>query len=268
MGLSRFGNSKGRSTPCLRRSSSLVTPIRISSLSLRRLDLAQRKRSPEIGPLTAPHIAVPPTEVDSSAPNLDVFLNVPYDKQFVNLFLAYIAGLVTLGLSPRASLEIPGGGARLDKITELIGCCSQSVHDLSRVELDMKDPPTPRFNMSFELGIVVGFHSKGTAGHTWFVFESNERRLKKSLSDLAATDPYIHDGTPRGVLSELLNAFVKSPRRPTMPQMARVNLLLRASLGIILVKAGAKTPFKARAFEELLIAARNLASDVLKEQNV
>ena len=73
--------------------------------------------------------------------NLDVFLNVPYDDQFVSLFLAYVAGLIALGLEPRASLEIPGGKARLDTITDLIAQCSQSVHDLSRVELDLADPP-------------------------------------------------------------------------------------------------------------------------------
>ena len=111
-------------------------------------------------------------------------MNVPYDEQFSNLFVAYVVGLVALGLEPRASLEIPGGIARLDKIIDLIGYCSQSVHDLSRVELDSNDPPTPRFNTPFELGIVAGIHRrsgqrrKGTSRHTWFVFESNERRLK------------------------------------------------------------------------------------------
>ncbi len=200
-------------------------------------------------------------QVDAS-PNLDVFLNVPYDRQFVSLFLAYISGLVALGLEPRASLEIPGGAARLDKITELIASCSQSVHDLSRVELDETEPLTPRFNMPFELGIVVGVHRKHSTGHTWFVFEASERRLKKSLSDLAETDPYIHDGTPHGVLSELLNAFVSSPRQPTMQQMERVFESLRTSSDAILTNVGSKSPFKARAFKELLAAARNIAVGV------
>jgi hypothetical protein len=101
---------------------------------------------------------------------VNVFLNVPYDDEFTSLFVAYVAGLVALGLNPRASLEIPGGAARLDKITELIGRCAQSVHDLSRVELDAIDPPTPRFNMPFELGIVAGIHRGRHMGHSWFVF--------------------------------------------------------------------------------------------------
>ena len=208
---------------------------------------------------TALRNAHPASEADPSL-NREVFLNVPYDKEFVDVFVAYVAGLVMLGLSPRASLEIPGGEARLDKITGLIGLCAYSVHDLSRVELDLADPPTPRFNMPFELGIVVDLHRKRGSEHTWYVFESNERRLKKSLSDLAETDPYIHDGTPRGVLCELLNAFVSSPRQPTMQQMNEVYLLLRDSLNGILSRAGSATPFKARAFKDLLAAARSLAT--------
>jgi hypothetical protein len=46
------------------------------------------------------------------------------------LFLAYIAGLATLGLSPRTTLEIPGGERRLDRILDLIRRCPFSVHDL------------------------------------------------------------------------------------------------------------------------------------------
>ena len=64
------------------------------------------------------------------------FLNVPYDKPFLPLSLAYIAGLTAFGLTPRATLEIPGGTRRLDRVFELIRNCRYSFHDLSRVELD------------------------------------------------------------------------------------------------------------------------------------
>jgi hypothetical protein len=77
-------------------------------------------------------------------------------------------------------------------------------------------------------------------------------------------DPYVHHGTPEGVLSELMNAFVRSPRQPTMQQMERMYDLLQRASGGILLKAGAKTPFKARAFEELVASARNLANAVFR----
>jgi hypothetical protein len=43
--------------------------------------------------------------------------------------------------------------------------------------------------MAFELGLVAAWerlHPKGE--YVWFVFESKERRVLKSLSDLAGTD--------------------------------------------------------------------------------
>lgn len=66
----------------------------------------------------------------------DVFVNVPYDLPFQDLFLAYIAGLTSLNLHPRATIEIAGGERQLDRIFTLIQACPYSIHDLSRVEVD------------------------------------------------------------------------------------------------------------------------------------
>src|SRR5438552_16508326 len=85
------------------------------------------------------------------------FINIPYDQRYQDLYLAFIAGLTAFGLDPRATLEIPGGARRLDRIFELITSCQYSFHDLSRVELDRKRPQTPRFNVPFELGLVLGW---------------------------------------------------------------------------------------------------------------
>ncbi|MGA9896888.1 MAG: hypothetical protein WBQ09_02230, partial [Terriglobales bacterium] len=86
-----------------------------------------------------------------------VFLNIPYDPQFERLYLAYIVGLTVLGFVPRATLGIPSGARRLERIFGLIQRCRYSVHDLSRVQLDRNAPRTPRFNMPFELGIAVAW---------------------------------------------------------------------------------------------------------------
>jgi hypothetical protein len=45
-----------------------------------------------------------------------VFLNIPYDADFENLFLAYISAISAFGFTPRATLEIPFGQRRLDRI--------------------------------------------------------------------------------------------------------------------------------------------------------
>lgn len=78
-----------------------------------------------------------------------VFLNIPYDRAFENLYLAYIAGLSAFGLIPRAPLEIPTRQRRLERILELIRGCAYSMDDLSRVQLDRRTPRVPRFKMPF-----------------------------------------------------------------------------------------------------------------------
>jgi len=135
------------------------------------------------------------------------FLNVPYDEPFGDLYLAYIAGITAFGLTPRATLELPGGERRLDRIFSLIRTCRYSFHDLSRVELDHNRPPTPRFNMPFELGLAVAWQNMYAENHTWYVLETKQRRVAKSLSDLNGTDVYVHNGKPQGIFRELGNAL-------------------------------------------------------------
>src|SRR5271169_6443075 len=105
-------------------------------------------------------------EPSNSASPPAVFLNLPYDLKSQPLFLAYIAGVTAFGLTPRATLEIPGSTRRLDRIFALLSECSYSIHDLSRVQLDRRRPVTPRFNMPFELGLAVA-HERSGHNHVW-----------------------------------------------------------------------------------------------------
>lgn len=186
-----------------------------------------------------------------------VFINIPYDEPFEPLYLAYITALSAMGFLPRATLGI-GGNRRLDRIASLIESCPYSIHDLSRVQLDRNPPRTPRFNMPFELGLAVAW-ARANRHHKWLVFESVKRRLAKSMSDLDGTDPYIHDGTVRGVMREVCNAFVR-PNQPTVPQMMNMYRSLRRGVPKILHNAGTKSLFTARAFSDLCLAAAGLRS--------
>lgn len=184
-----------------------------------------------------------------------VFLNIPYDPEFEPLCLAYVCGLACFGLIPRATLEVPGT-RRLDRIIQLIRECSFSVHDLSRVQLDRNKPGTPRFNMPFELGLAVSIQKLVRRDHSWFIFEAVNRRAEKSLSDIAGTDVYVHEGTVGGVLRELANAFIRQERQPTMQQMLSVYRYIRRDMPAILRTSGAKSLFDgARPFRDVSMAA-------------
>jgi hypothetical protein len=84
--------------------------------------------------------------------------------------------------------------------------------------------------MPFELGLAVAMAKADPTGRqdTWFVLETVNRRIHKSLSDLNGTEVYIHGGKASGVFRELNNAFVRSERQPTMQQMQSVFENLRA----------------------------------------
>jgi hypothetical protein len=187
------------------------------------------------------------------------FLNVPYDRHYENLYLAFIAGLCAFGLRPRATIEIPGGKRRLERIIELIRECRYSFHDLSRVQPDRNPPVTPRFNMPFELGLAVDWALGAGSQHKWFVFESRQHRLEKSLSDLNGTDPYIHDGTVQGVLRGLMNALTRTTHRPELDDITAIYLDLRKAARKIRLDRGGSI-FEARAFEDLAVLARELAA--------
>jgi hypothetical protein len=205
-------------------------------------------------------MAKPPSAKRPASKSEDlIFLNVPYDSLFAPPFLAYVCGICAFGLIPRATLELQGGTRRLDRIVSLIESCRYSIHDMSRVELDTTPPPTPRFNMPFEHGLSVLHASRNRRNHTWFLFESVNWRIQKSLSDLNGTDPYIHDGTVDGVFRELAKAFVRADRQPSVEQMQFLYDKLALTMPRLLTDAAATDPFNARVFRDTVVFTTALA---------
>ena len=109
--------------------------------------------------------------------------------------------------------------------------------------------------MPFELGLAVALEKAGYR-HGWFVFEERAHRITKSLSDLNGTDPYIHGGRPDGVLRALANALVRSRHRPTVDQLRAIYRDLRTASTQIKADLNTRTLFEARAFGDLVVAAR------------
>jgi hypothetical protein len=184
-----------------------------------------------------------------------VFLSVLYDEQFESLYLAFIAGLCGFGLIPRATIEITGSRRRLERIAGLIQSSSYSFHDLSRVEIDRSPPPTPRFNMPFELGFTVGHAVNRPGTYEWFVFESRSNRLKKSLSDLDGTDPYIHNNEPDGVLRSLANALSRAHDRPKLSELREIYRDLKEAAHKLKQDLRGGSLFEAAPFKDLVILA-------------
>jgi hypothetical protein len=192
----------------------------------------------------------PPPDPDA------VFLNIPYDQEFQPLYIAYIVGLYQLRLQPFLTAGIPGGERRLDRILSLIQKCRYSIHDLSRVELSVSPPATPRFNMPLELGIAIACAKLNPGRHTWFLWESMPRRIQKSMSDLDGTDAHIHSGTAQGVLSELRSAFVRD-NAPSIQRMMTAYSVVSDGIHEILEAAGTRNLYAASVFRELCLVSED-----------
>ena len=93
-----------------------------------------------------------------------------------------------------------------------------------------------------------------------FVFEAKRHRLTKSLSDLDGTDPYIHEGSPEGVLRELSNALYRADNTPQFTDLRDIYKDLKTAAAKLKREIPAGSLFAARHFRDLVTVARLSAS--------
>lgn len=185
-----------------------------------------------------------------------VFINIPFDTQYEPLFLALICGLTALRFTPRCALEVQGNKNRLKRIYGLMRKCKYSLHDLSRVELSEGGKRVPRFNMPFEAGLAVAI-SLNDSGHYFRILEAKAYRLQQTLSDLNEQDPFIHHGTPDGVLRALANIFTRTGKlQPKISDLKNIFKEMRSFCKSYKKDNGVKSIFDAKAFQDLVIAAK------------
>ena len=109
----------------------------------------------------------------------NVFINVPFDRDYQPLFDAIIFTVIICGYRPRCANEISDTvQIRLEKIYKMIKESKFSIHDLSRTELSNGNP---RFNMPLELGIFLGaskFGNKKQKRKVAIVLDKEKNRNK------------------------------------------------------------------------------------------
>ncbi len=143
----------------------------------------------------------------------NVFINCPFDSNYVALLRPLLFTILYLGYNPRiASERLDSGEPRIDKITELIQQSKFSIHDLSRIRSLEKDE-FYRLNMAFELGIDFGCklftEGEATNSKKFLILEKERFRYQKALSDLSASDIRNHNNEPEDIVHEVRNWFVE-----------------------------------------------------------
>lgn len=91
----------------------------------------------------------------------NVFLNVPFDNRYSELFRALVFAVHDCGFNARCALEADNSAdVRVEKLYRIIRECRFGIHDISRTSLD-RVSKLPRFNMPLELGLFLGAKAYG-----------------------------------------------------------------------------------------------------------
>ena len=80
-----------------------------------------------------------------------VFINCPFDNDYLPLLQAIAFAVIDCGFSPRLAIQEVNGRLRLEKMIDLMRASRLSIHDISR--LPAAPGELPRFNMPFECGV-------------------------------------------------------------------------------------------------------------------
>jgi hypothetical protein len=183
-----------------------------------------------------------------------VFLNVPFDPEYEQLFVSLVCAIVALGRRPACVLEIPDGGeGRLERLLDKIETCGASIHDLSRVALPV------RFNMPFELGLTCALARRGGLQHKYYIFDEKEHQLDQHLSDIKGHDTQIHKSKVGGVINAVLQVLRRDDRRIPREVVITLHEQLRLVMDKLKQDAGEPTVFSRTLFLELVAAATSLA---------
>jgi hypothetical protein len=126
----------------------------------------------------------------------NVFINCPFDSAYAPLFEAIVFTVHDAGFRAKCARErLDSSEVRLQKILDLISGSQFSIHDLSRTELD-EASLLPRFNMPLELGIDLGCKAWYRSDKKLLIFDSEQYRFQKYISDIAGQDIYAHGNDP------------------------------------------------------------------------
>ncbi|WP_415060097.1 hypothetical protein [Flavobacterium sp.] len=149
----------------------------------------------------------------------NVFINCPFDDQYEEIFNAILFVVHKCGFILRCSKEYEDSSSiRIQNIVQLINESKYSIHDLSRVSLDITSQ-LPRFNMPLELGICIGaieFGSKRQKQNKYLIIESEKFRFKQFISDLSGQDIRDHKDSVEGVIKIIRN-FLSKNTSETVP---------------------------------------------------
>ena len=179
-----------------------------------------------------------------------VFVNLPFHPSYHSTLVEIVTGCVAYGLVPKIVTQQPGPH-RLKRLLEIVEECVFSIHDLSYLKRDRGpngEPPVPRLNMSFELGLVL----RDSRDLRVLVLERHRYATMRALSDVNGLDCCFY-AKPGDILEGIGDSLflLAAPDPQLMPRLHPY--VIKASRQIL---RDHKNLFGARAFHRLILAAQ------------
>ena len=138
----------------------------------------------------------------------NVFVNCPFDDDYLPLMRPLLFTVINLGFTPRIALErLNSAEPRVEKVISLIKQSKFAIHDLSRLQAEEAGEYF-RLNMPFELGIDVGcrLFSRGRwSTKICLILEAEKYRYQAAISDLSNSDIFAHKNQPFEVVVGVRN---------------------------------------------------------------
>jgi len=132
------------------------------------------------------------------------------------------------GYRVRCALEDDdGANLRFDKLCGLIGDSDYTIHDLSRTQVS--DGGLPRFNMPFELGLMLGakrFGGPRQKQKRACIMVAEPYALPRYLSDIAGADPAAHQSNPGEVIRIVRDHLHTDPKGTILPGAQHLRIAL------------------------------------------
>lgn len=122
-----------------------------------------------------------------------VFVNCPYDKNYLKLLRHIVFTLSVMGFSVQMALDNNNNSiSRIVVIEKLIRECRYSIHDISYMQAS-KRKEFARMNMPFELGIDYGYRQFVHNEKVLLILEQKKYNYHRSISDLSGMDICCHN---------------------------------------------------------------------------
>lgn len=140
-----------------------------------------------------------------------VFINCPFDNNYIPILKSIYFCLTYLGYTPLLSETKNSGESRINAIQNLIEQAKYSIHDLSRMQASKKNE-LARFNMPFELGMDIGCKRFGKVKHhnkCLLILDKERYRYQQVISDISGNDIQVHADSPEKALRQVRNWIFK-----------------------------------------------------------